>query len=105
MRLRRATTVRELTLTAEVGTTPAVSMADFAGGTIVVPAGVTLGAVAFHGSTDGVNFVPAADEAGTAITKTYGAGTGHPLPEALFGWPWLKVTAANGGAVRLALKG
>lgn len=92
-----------------VGTTVAASTAiqfgDFECGRIYVPADSALATLTWHASLaiDGT-YLPARNESNVAITTTVVAGQTYPIPAALVGARFLKITGDVAGQVGVTLK-
>lgn len=85
-----------------------IPLTDFVGGTIFVPAGSALTAIALHVSdAKGGTFLPLYDDNGVAATLTVAAGRAYPLPRAAAGAAALKLVGnqAQAQIVSLTLKG
>jgi hypothetical protein len=92
-----------------VGTTvsasDAIAFGDFANGMVYIPAGSSLTTLTWHASVDVDGaYLAAEDAASTAVTQTVAAGQAHPIPAALSGARFLKVTGNAAGVVGVTLK-
>lgn len=92
-----------------VGTTVAASDAivfgDFANGMVYIPAGSSLTTLTWHASTElSGTYLAAEDAASAAVTQTVAASQSHPIPVALSGARFLKITGNAAGVVGVTLK-
>jgi hypothetical protein len=92
-----------------VGTTVAnsgtIPFGDFETGRVYVPVGSTLATLTWHASleSDGA-YLPARNESNTAVTTTVVAGQSYPIPSALVGSRFLKITGDVAGQVGVTMK-
>jgi|LakMenE01Jun11ns_1017448.scaffolds.fasta_scaffold9957538_6 hypothetical protein len=92
-----------------VGTTVAASDAiafgDFETGMVYIPAGSSITTLTWHASVaqDGT-YLAAEDASSAAVTQTVAASQAHPIPAALMGARFLKITGNAAGVVGVTLK-
>ena len=83
----------------------AINYGDFETGMVLVPSGASYVTLTWHtcGTEDGT-YLPASDSAGVAVTQTVAASKAYPIPVALKGARFLKITGNAAGVVGVTLK-
>lgn len=88
-----------------VGASDAIPFDEFVDGMIYIPAGSSLTTLTWHAcNTRNGTYLAAEDAASAAVTQTVGAGQAHPIPAALRGARFLKITGNAAGTVGYSLK-
>ena len=97
--------IESVTVGTAVADSVAISYGDFEKGMVLVPAGATYVTLTWHtcGSESGT-YLPAQDATGTAVTQTVAASKAYPIPVALLGARFLKITGNAAGTVGVTLK-
>lgn len=90
--------------TAVADSTP-VSYDNFAAGMVYIPSGSSLTTLTWHTSTS-INgtYLAAEDAVSAAVTQTVAASQAHPIPVALNGARFLKITGNAAGVVGITMK-
>lgn len=82
-----------------------IEYGDFASGMVYVPSGSTITTLTWHASLSfNGTYIAADDAAGAAVVQTVAAGQAHPIPAALTGARFLKITGDAAGIVGVTLK-
>ncbi len=75
------------------------------GGQLYIPAGSGLTSLTWHAAeNDGATYLPAHNEAGSAVTQVVAAEKSYPIPVALFGCAALKVVGNTSGTIKVVTK-
>lgn len=95
-----------LSLTTSTSTTALLTYKDFASGSILIPSGSAITTLTYNVcATDNGTFVPMQDGAGAAVTTTVAASSAYPIPVALNGAAFIKITVNSAGVVNYTVKG
>lgn len=88
-----------------VGASAAIDYGDFNDGMVYIPNGSSITTLTWHTalSRDGT-YLAAEDAASAAVTQTVAADQAHPIPAALRGARFIKMTANAAGTVGVTLK-
>lgn len=102
---RLSSVTAELTVTADVNTTPVIPFGAAAGGTIFVEAVSGAGSISWH-----VSYGPEGNAFtvidGAPVTTSIAAGAAYPIPDALYAAPFIRAVADAGTAnIVVSLKG
>ena len=81
-----------------------IYFAKSAGGNIIALAGETFSTLTWWGSHNGGDYV-LAKNGGVAVTTPITAPSGDVIPDACFGYPYLKAVGDQPGHVQVCLKG
>ncbi len=101
----RQCTGETVALTTSAGTTPAIDIARFASGEILIPTGSTITTLTYHVvNISSGTYTPAYDSAGNAVTQTVQQTRAYPIPSAVFGASGIKIVADAAGSVSYCLK-
>ena len=102
---RYSASIPSVVVATTVGSSDAIAVGDFETGMVYIPAGSSLTTLTWHASTE-INgtYLAAEDATSTAITQTVAAGQAHPIPAALSGARFLKITGNAAGVVGVTLK-
>lgn len=88
-----------------VATSDPIAFGDFVDGMVHIPAGSSITTLTWHASTERAGtYLAAEDASSTAITQTVAASQAHPIPTALRGARFLKITGNAAGTVGVSLK-
>jgi hypothetical protein len=92
-------------LVANIADSTAINIGDFEFGMVHIPSGSSLTTLTWHSSTkiDGA-YLAAEDASSAAVTQTVAAGQAHPIPAALSGARFVKITGNAAGVVGVTLK-
>ena len=101
---REILTLSPLALNTATGTTAEIQYKKAAGGMIHIPTGSSITSLTWHTSHDGTTYVAAQDSEGAAVTQTVAAAKSYPIPDALYGAPYLKAVSNASGNVHVTLK-
>lgn len=106
MNIRRESSKNSFSLNTAVGTTQEIPYLYYAGGMIFVPTGSSITSLTWHVAPEaGGTYLPAQDSDGAAVTQTVAAAKAYPIPEALFGAPYIKAVVDAAGSVTISFKG
>jgi len=102
---RYSTSIDTVAVSDAVATSEAINYGDYEMGMVYIPSGSSLTTLTWHAST-GINgeYLAADDAAGAAVVQTVAAGQAHPIPAALSGARFLKITGNAQGVVGITLK-
>jgi hypothetical protein len=102
---RYSNSIGRVSVAAAVADSGAINYGDFAAGMIYIPSGSSLTTLTWHTSmvNDGP-YLAAEDAASAALTQTVAAGQAHPIPVALNGARFLKITSSVAGEVGITMK-
>jgi len=83
-----------------------ISIRDFAGGGIVLPASTSATALTYHvAAKPGGAYRALYDRDDAAITQSVAQGRAYPLPDEIYGFGALKITADTEVTLTVSLKG
>ena len=103
---RYSVSINSVTVAAAVADSTAINYGDFANGMVYVPDSSALTTLTWHAcaTIDGA-YLAAEDAASAAVTQTATQNQAHPIPVALTGARFLKITGNGaGGTVGVTLK-
>ena len=102
---RYSVSIDTVSVDTAVANSSSINFDSFASGMVHVPVGSSLTTLTWHASTkiDGA-YLAAEDAASAAVTQTVAAGQAHPIPVALNGARFLKITGNAAGVVSVTLK-
>ena len=102
---RYSTSIVDITVDTAVADSDAINYGPFASGSVYVPAGSSLTTLTWHAcETRAGTYLAAEDAASAAVTQTVAASQVHPMPVALLGCRFLKITGNAEGTVGVTLK-
>lgn len=102
---RYSNSIETVAVGATVGASDPIIYGDFDKGTVYVPSGSTIMTLTWHSSLSATGtYLPARSEANVAITTAVVAGQSYPIPVALSGSRFLKITGDAAGVVGVTLK-
>ena len=94
-----------VTVQTDVANSETIEFEDFQYGMVYVPDGSSLTTLTWYASLEKTGpFIAADDAAGNAVTQTVAAGQAHPIPSALVGARFLRITGNVAGVVGVTLK-
>lgn len=100
MSIARESDYGTYTLDSVLADTPTIEYRQWSGGAFIIPSGSPITALTYYGAEKPTGtFTPIHNSAGTAVTQTVAASQAHPIPDACFAYPFLKVTTNADGAV------
>lgn len=102
---RYSTSIDSVSVGTTVASSATIPFGDFETGRVHVPVGSALATLTWHASlsSDGV-YLPARNESNTAVTTTVVAGQSYPIPAALVGSRFLRITGDVAGLVGVTMK-
>lgn len=102
---RYSTTIPAVVIGTTVDASDAIAFGDSETGMVYVPAGSSLTTLTWHASTEpNGTYLAAEDAVSAAVTQTVAASQAHPIPAALSGARFLKITGNAAGVVGVTLK-
>jgi hypothetical protein len=102
---RYSATIPDVTVATAVANSQPINYGGFASGMVHVPAGSSLTTLTWHAClTEDGTYIAAEDAASAAVTQTVAASQAHPIPAALAGARFLKVTGNAAGTIGITLK-
>lgn len=77
-----------------------------AGGGFILPTGETMVTLTFYvAEKKGGTYKQLYDKTNAAISRTVAASRAYPLPDEIYGFPWLKIVGNADGTLYICLKG
>lgn len=102
---RYSSTIPSVTVATSVASSEAIKYGPYASGSVYVPAGSSLTTLTWHAcETEGGTYLAAEDASSAAVTQTVAASQTHPIPVALAGARFIKITGNAAGVVGVTLK-
>lgn len=105
MSLQRYSVTLSVAMTDSLATTGRFQYSNFAGGVIILPAGIS-SLTWYVSSTEDGTYVQINDKAnaGAVNPASVTQSLAYPLPDELFGAPWVKIVANTAGTATVCLK-
>ena len=102
---RYSISIPSVAIGTDVANSDAIDFSSFTDGMVYVPAGSSLTTLTWHtcATIDGT-YLAAEDASSAAVTQTVAASQAHPIPAALAGARFLKITGNAAGTVGVTLK-
>ena len=102
---RYSVSISSVIVDTNIADSTAINYGDFETGMVYVPAGSSLTTLTWHAcaTIDGT-YLAAEDSASAAVTQTVAVSQAHPIPAALSGCRFLKITGNADGVVGVTLK-
>jgi hypothetical protein len=102
---RYSATIGTVTVATSAANSTEIEYSGFADGMVYIPTGSALTTLTWHTSaTKGGTYLAAEDAASAAVTQTVAQTQAHPIPTALRGARFLKITGNDAGTVAITLK-
>ena len=102
---RYCASIDSVVVNTAVGSSGTIDYGDFASGMVHVPAGSTITTLTWHSSLKAEGpYLAADDAASAALVQTVAAGQAHPIPIALNGARFLRITGDAVGVVGITMK-
>jgi hypothetical protein len=102
---RYSASIESVSVGTVAASSTAINYEDSNSGMVYVPVGSTITTLTWHASTS-INgaYLAADDAAGAALVQTVAAGQAHPIPAALSGARFIKITGDVAGVVGITMK-
>ena len=108
-RITRKTTYQTVVVdTATIGNCTEIDYREFAGGGVVIPTSSAITVLNWYGRTEADStYYALYDDVGAALAQAVTSAKGYPIPDACFGWAYLKIisTGGDGESIYVSLKG
>jgi hypothetical protein len=102
---RYSNSIENLDVGSTLAASDAIIYGDFERGMVHIPSGSSLTTLTWYSSISEAGvYLAAYTESNSAITTTVAAGRSYPIPEALAGARFLKITGNAAGVVGVTLK-